>query len=126
MGIIINDTITLPSGLQVTGAYAGFGLKSITVTPIDVAASPTGKMYVVNAPYNIWVSNETRMAGADPLMVQPLMFTMGPDALMTGVYGVLYSKMCAQYTSTTNTDTPNPLTAAVAPTPSTPQPAASS
>ncbi|KAK9816158.1 hypothetical protein WJX74_009811 [Apatococcus lobatus] len=119
MGILIHDEITLPSGLTVKEAYAGFSLNLITVTPVDDPASPTGKSYTIQAPYNIWVSDDARQAGKDPLMVQQLQFSMGPESLMSGVYVVLYTQMCKQYTSYTNTDIPAPPTAPSSPAPET-------
>ncbi|RYZ32618.1 MAG: hypothetical protein EOP01_00590, partial [Propionibacteriaceae bacterium] len=98
MGIVIGDELTMPSGLKITGAYAGFSMNLISVTPLDDPASPTGKAYLIQAPYNIWVSDATRQAGNDPLMVKQLAFKMGPDALTKGVYTVLYGQLCAQYT----------------------------
>ena len=104
MGIIIGDTITLPSGLTVQNAYAGFSSNLVTVTPTTDPSSPTGKSYVVQAPYNIWVSDEARQAGRDPLMVKQLQFKMGAESLNAGVYTVLYTQMCKAYTNFTNTD----------------------
>lgn len=104
MGVIIHDEITLSSGLKVTDAYAGFATNSILVTPIPSDASPTGKVYNVQAPFFIWVSDATRKAGNDPLMTKALSFEVGPEALTKGVYGVLYSKMCEGYRNCTNTD----------------------
>lgn len=106
MGIVIGDTITLPSGLTATGAYAGFSANLIVIQPVDSASSPTGKMYNVQAPYNIWLNNDARKANKDPLMIQQLNFQMGPEALTQGVYQIMYSQMCAQYTDYTNTDAP--------------------
>lgn len=105
MGIIVHDTIALPSGLSATDTYAGFSANLIVIQPVDSAASPTGKMYNVQAPYNIWLNNDARQANKDPLMVQQLNFQMGPQALTTGVYQIMYSQLCAQYTNYTNTDT---------------------
>lgn len=104
MGIIINDEISLPSGLKLKGCYAGFSSNIITVTPYDSTDSPTGKMYTIQAPYNIWVNDDARKAGKDPLMVKLLQFTMGPQCLMSGVYSVLYGEMSKAYTDVTNTD----------------------
>ena len=106
MGIIIHDEITLPSGLKVTDAYAGFASNSILVTPVNSDASPTGKVYVIQSPYNLWVSDECRQAGNDPLMTKQLSFTMGPDGLTKGVYSVLYAQMCRDYSNVTNMDAP--------------------
>lgn len=108
MGIIIHDELTLPSGLKVIDSYAGFASNLITVTPFDSAQSPTGKMYNIQAPYNIWVSNACRTAGNDPLMTKQLAFAMGPSVLMEGVYTILYGQLCSNYTNFTNTDTPPP------------------
>ncbi len=104
MGVVIHDEITLPSGLKVKDSYAGFALNLISVTPTDDPSSPTGKAYLIQSPYNIWVSDETRKAGNDPLMVKQLAFKMGPESLTQGVYTVLYGQLCSQYTNYTNTD----------------------
>ena len=104
MGIQINDIITLPSGLKVQNAYAGFANNLLTVTPISSPTSPTGKLYNVQAPYCIWVNDECRKAGNDPLMIKQLAFTIGPDKLNEGVYGVLYGELCGRYQDVVNTD----------------------
>ena len=117
MGILINDEIVLPSGLKVKGAYAGFASNSILVTPVKSDLSPTGKVYSVNAPYCIWVSDECRKGGSEPLMVKQLQFEMGPDALNKGVYAVLYSQMCKEFTDYTNMDAQPPAAPAPAAAP---------
>lgn len=106
MGIVIGDEIVLPSGLKVTNAYAGFASNSILVTPMADDTSPTGKVYNVQAPYNMWVSDECRKAGNDPLVTKQLSFTMGPDGLTKGVYSVLYAQMSRGYSNVTNMDAP--------------------
>lgn len=104
MGVVVHDELTMPSGLKITNAYAGFSMNLISVTPVDDPASPTGKAYLIQAPYNIWVSDDTRRAGKDPLTVEQLSFRMGPEALTQGVYGLLYGQLCSRWTSYTNTD----------------------
>lgn len=106
MGIIIQDTITLASGLEVQKAYAGFANNLLTVTPVASASSSTGKLYNVQAPYCIWVSDDCRRAGNDPLVTRQLSFQVGPDELNDGVYALLYGQLCGQYTDVTNTDRP--------------------
>lgn len=127
MGIIVKDTIVLPSGLSATNTYAGFSANVIVITPVDSASSPTGKMYNVQAPYNIWLNNDARQANKDPLMIQQLNFQMGPQALTEGVYTIMYGQLCSQYTNYTNTDQPPaPAQAAPASSSSSPPPASSS
>lgn len=104
MGVIVGDELTMPSGLKITNAYAGFSMNLISVTPVDDPTTPTGKAYIIQAPYNIWVSDATRRAGNDPLMVEQLSFRMGPEALTQGVYGLLYGQLCSRWTNYTNTD----------------------
>lgn len=114
MGVVITDEVTLPSGMKVTGAYASFASNRISVTPLEDPSSATGRSHLVQATLNVWMSEEAKKEGKDPLLVRQTQTSVPADSLSTGVYELLYADVGRQYSGCTNPDTAAPAPAAAA------------
>jgi hypothetical protein len=128
MGLIVNDIITLDSGLQVTGAYLSFnggqvinleygvscGLKA-TVSQVAPPATPVDSpppanpdeppdvfanvKYTINGTYSIWASKDAKDRGLKPLQTFPVHYGITSDQISQPPLDLLYQYVKTIYSS---------------------------
>lgn len=102
MGVILNETITLPNGLTVTNPYASVGEHHIKVEKqerINASDEPATTKYVINCRFSMWASQELRASGSRE--IGGLIVSVESDTPLTGnVYDLLYNKLKTMKTCT--------------------------
>lgn len=104
MGIIINDTITLRSGIEVTNAYAALSVSDISVrkdTPsvnTDSSANNNEVKWVISTEYSIWYKQD-EMKKISSLQRDFIKTTYDGGECM---FAVLYRAIKAKYQSTSD------------------------
>ena len=106
MGLIIQDTLELPSGLSVTGAYATFAASPLT-TYAETAADGT-KVFTAAGSVSIFKDEASAQAGLDPVVVRRVQIPLQPDSVHA-IYAIMYGGLAALYQNTQNVDEP-PMT----------------
>ena len=122
MGLKINDTLELPSGLAITGAYASFANSPLT-TYVETAADGT-KTFSAAGSVSLYKDQASQTAGLQPVQERKVQIALQPDSVHA-IYGIMYGALAASFQSVENVDEP-PLTSSAstpAPTPA-PTPAA--
>jgi hypothetical protein len=102
MGFIINDSLTLPNGLTVKGAYAslsGQPINLIKSSPFDESAN--ADFWIVTSNYNIWANKESATTRKLNYINQDFVKTIINDPNQS-IFPALYTAMKAKYTSTTD------------------------
>jgi hypothetical protein len=104
MGVTLNETITLPSGLTATNAYASIGENNIKVEKRVMTGTvnePNTTKYIIECRFTMWVSQELRASGSRE--IGGLNVSIESDTPFTGnLYDLLYNKL---KTTKTCTDT---------------------
>lgn len=110
MGVILNETITLPNGLTATNPYASVGENDIRVDKrvreerntdpeTDVDTFTTTIKYVLDGRFTLWVSQALRASGS--MDIGGFGVTIESDTPLTGnVYDLLYNKLKTMKTCT--------------------------
>jgi hypothetical protein len=102
MGVILNETITLPNGLTVTNPYASVGDHHIRVEKeerINAINEPATTKYVLECRFSMWASQELRVSGSRE--IGGLHVSIESDTPLTGnVYDLLYNKLKTMKTCT--------------------------
>jgi len=110
MGVIINETITLTTGLTVTNPYASVGENDIRVeknveegrkpdpeTGVETVTSTT--KYIVEGLFTMWVTPELRASGSRD--IGGIQVRVESDTPATGnIYELLYNKLKTMKTCT--------------------------
>ena len=126
MGLKINDTLELPSGLAITGAYASFANSPLT-TYVETAADGT-KTFSAAGSVSLFKDQASQTAGLQPVQERrlppvqiALQIALQPDSVHA-IYGIMYAALAASFQSVENVDEP-PLTSSASTPASTPTPA---
>ena len=114
MGVILNETITLATGLSVTNPYASVGENDIRVEKkveenmSDETDPETGEIttttttttkYVVQGRFTMWVSQALRVSGSRD--IGGIQVEVESETPVTGsVYELLYNKLKTMKTCT--------------------------
>lgn len=93
MGVIINDSITLDSSIELTGMYAGIG--NVFVQKIDDTT------YSVESTFKLWKDKSSRDDGSAILQAVPISLTMEMSGLST-LFPQLFAQFKLGYESTTD------------------------
>lgn len=103
MGVILNETITLPNGLTATNPYASLGRSSLHVEKMNVSSgigndTDTTK-YILEGRFTMWVSQALRVSGSND--IGGFSVAVESETPPTGdVYGLLYNKLKTMKTCT--------------------------
>ena len=110
MGVIINETITLATGLTVTNAYASMGDSDIKVEKqvkedmnYDILPKKGGPTfttkYIVEGVFTMWVSHELRVSGSG--CIGGIEVQVESETPPTGnIYELVYNKLKTMKTCT--------------------------
>jgi len=115
MGLIINDTLTLDSGLPLTGGYLSFnggqvvnveygvscGLRA-TISQISAPTSNTSNVvdspdpfsnvkYTVSGTYSIWANKQAKDSGKKPVQVSTVYYGITSDQITQPPFNLLYT-----------------------------------
>lgn len=107
MGLLIHDTLELPSGLAITGAYATFGNSPLT-TYVETAADGS-KSFSAAGSVSLFKDQASQAAGLQPVQERRVQIALQPDSVHA-IYGIMYAALAASFQSVENIDEP-PLTA---------------
>ena len=99
MGILINDTVTLPSGLDVAGTYASFG-SSPLITYIDIDAQGD-KKFTAAGNVSYYKDQASRTGGLDPVLEKRVVLPLAAESVQA-IYGLFYAGLAANYKDTSN------------------------
>ena len=119
MGLKINDTLELPSGLAITGAYASFANSPLT-TYVETAPDGT-KTFSAAGSVSLFKDQASQAAGLQPVQERRVQIALQPDSVHA-IYGIMYAALAASFQSVENVDEP-PLTSSASTPASTPTPA---
>lgn len=103
MGLIIRDTITLDSGLQVSNAYASIGTTNIQITKINGQTAhdpPALYQYIAETKINVWVNQEKAGEGRSNNIVKTyhvLVNKEGGEPFDENVHKLLYVQFKNQH-----------------------------
>ena len=67
MGVIVNETTTLPSGLEISGYYASVGRLGEMTTSKDQFNSESESGFHTRGNIYYWVSKDARLANKPPI-----------------------------------------------------------
>jgi hypothetical protein len=99
MGVIINETITLTSGLTVTNPYASLGENDIKVEKRVERLPAKTTRYIVEGLFTMWVSPELRVSGSRD--IGSIRVEVESKTPHTGnIYELLYNKLKTMKTCT--------------------------
>jgi preprotein translocase subunit SecD len=131
MGLIINDTLTLDNGLQLTGGYLSFnggqvvnleygvscGLRAtlsqitapvsntLNTAPVSnvIVSDPLSNVkYTVSGTYSIWANKQAKDAGKKPVQVSTVYYGITSDQITQPPLALLYQYVQSTiYTNTT-------------------------
>lgn len=93
MGVIINDELTLSTGLTVTGAYS-----AIFETRVNKVSSDS---YDVSCVFRIWKDLDSRNANIDYILTIPVTINLTKSQLST-IFPLLFTQFKTLYESTTD------------------------
>ena len=99
MGILINDTVTLPSGLDVAGTYASFG-SSPLITYIDIDAQGD-KKFTAAGNVSYYKDQASKSGGLDPVLEKRMVLPLATESVQA-IYGLFYAGLAANYKDTSN------------------------
>ena len=119
MGLKINDTLELPSGLAITGAYASFANSPLT-TYVETDADGT-KTFSAAGSVSLYKDQASQTAGLQPVQERRVQIALQPDSVHA-IYGIMYGALAASFQSVENVDEPPLTSSASTPAPSTPAP----
>lgn len=89
MGVIVNDTTTLPSGLEISGYYASLGNTGEVVTYKHwISGIPK---FLTRGTILLWVDRDARLSDKPPVHTEYISVTSN-TAPTSGVYQVIYDK----------------------------------
>ncbi len=99
MGFIINDTITLSSGVQVTNAYAA--IRSQRMVIHGTYNSDNVKTYVVQTSYAIFKDKNSSVEKLQPLETKAVKVILNATQL-NSIFTTVYATAKANYRSVTD------------------------
>jgi hypothetical protein len=117
MGLIVNDTVTLDSGLPVTGTYLSFNggqlitieygvscaLKAIQQPPdpdTGIPGDPTANVsYTISGTYSLWANKDAKNKGLKPLQTFRVDYGLTKDQINQPPLDLLYQYVKTIYTS---------------------------
>lgn len=112
MGLIIQDTVTLPSGLEVAGTYASFGASPlITYTDVDAQGNKT---FTAAGNVSYYKDQASRDGGLDPVLEKRVVLPLDTGSVQA-VYNLFYAGLAANYQDTTNVQDDVPAAAVTTP-----------
>lgn len=98
MGVIINETITLPNGLTVTDAYASLCENDITITKRverNMYEPTDGEVtirYIVHGHFTVWVNESMRLEKMTS--IHDIDISVESETPYTGnIYDLIYDKL---------------------------------
>ena len=110
MGIIIIDTITLDSGIEIANTYGSFNYNSITLQkfrinngfplPIQLQSLPVEIKYNVNGTLLIWKDKDAKERNLPFIHRLNLMKNITYDDLDNNLYYLLYEEVKKQFINT--------------------------
>ena len=121
MGLIVNDTITLDSGLPVTGGYLSFNggqiisieygvacsLKAIQRPPDPANETTDGApgdpyanvAYTISGTYSLWATKDAKNKGLKPLQTFRVDCGITKDQIGQSPFDILYQHVKSLYTA---------------------------
>lgn len=112
MGLIIQDTVTLPSGLEVAGTYASFGTSPlITYSDVDAQGNKT---FTAAGNVSYYKDQASRGGGLDPVLEKRVVLPLDTGSVQA-IYNLFYAGLAANYQDTTNVQDDVPAAAATTP-----------
>ena len=99
MGFIINDTVTLSSGVQITNAYAA--IRSQRMVIHGTYNNDNVKTYVVQGSYAIFKDKLSSQERLQPLETKAVKVTLNATQL-NNIFAIVYATAKANYRSVTD------------------------
>lgn len=102
MGIIINDSITLNNGINLTGCYCSLYESMINITKNN--DNNNSKKYRVDTIYTIWANKDARTNELTCVNRDNISLNLDASQLETDVniFTLLYNEIKSKYTSYTD------------------------
>ena len=97
MGIKINDDIFLDIGITRSNTYSSFG--NTTVRSVPTGTTPA---YSLTGHADLWINKNKRTDGAPSVQRKKVSVGITVGQLDENIYGILYTELKTNYTSTTD------------------------
>lgn len=99
MGIIINDTITLNSGLSVSNTYVSLARQPVSILKTVPYLDEENTAWIATITYNIWANKSAADTNKPPLQTD---FIKTNIDVSRPIIPEVYNAIKAKYTSTTD------------------------
>lgn len=100
MGLIIHDTLVLPSGISITDSYASFRYSNMVVHCISPQSNTVSNAWQVQTTFSIWKDKNMSFIGAPPLDNRNITVELGPAEMEQPLFVPLYKALQSKFTST--------------------------